>query len=597
MVQPSQLVPLQLALRLLMPDPMIGERVQFSLGELPDELPIELPLPDQSQVVASLQQEQVAFTILIQVPQPSLLIQSWYSNRLRALGWLQWQSDEEPIGLINFHLLGDPAPGQRNAPVSYLTFCYRPQSLTLTLRFRSATNNSTHVKLKLSNNRVLPSLHQEEWEGNMLNWLPIPQLVPPSGMRILRGRHLSGSEKALRSEARIQTSLSSDLLLNHYSTQLAQSGWTQQAGEEQDGLWWSIWKLQDQQDQMWQLLLSFVADENHVDQFTASLRILNVNDFEQVMPPTSVPIPSTESIPEDILRQLVSEDYFPDIETQQLWIGQLPPRLPASLEFPEQTQVLGSLAEEENKIELFLTASLPLNQIYEHLTEQLFKLGLREFSNLSDYENLGFTLSRKRRWEQTTFIHPCDQTECWLTFNAIALNSTDIRIAWLLPFKEINNLPVENAPSTSRKLGNEALLPIVVLPEQANNLFVEDAPSTPQKPWSETPFPKLSVPEQTEVISRELKYTNENYTFTVYIITSLPAAVLTAHYQTEMQRTGWQQLVTSQNGNCYLSLWSFTTEQGRVWQGILNLLARPGRQDQYTGYLEIKPLTPIELNS
>ncbi|NJO52030.1 MAG: hypothetical protein HC840_24415 [Leptolyngbyaceae cyanobacterium RM2_2_4] len=238
----------------------------------------------------------------------------------------------------------------------------------------------------------------------MLNWLPIPQLVPPSGMRILRGRHLSGSEKALRSEARIQTSLSSDLLLNHYSTQLAQSGWTQQAGEEQNGLWWSIWKLQDQQDQMWQLLLSFVADENYVDQFTASLRILNVNDFEQVMPPASVPIPSTESILEDILRQLISSDFFPDIETQQLWIGQLPPGLPATLEFPEQTQVLGSLAEQGNKAELFLTVPLPLIQIWDYLTEQLFSLGWREPHNWSEYENLGFTLLEKDAGSKPTLF-------------------------------------------------------------------------------------------------------------------------------------------------------------------------------------------------
>ncbi|NJL37858.1 MAG: hypothetical protein HC899_14810 [Leptolyngbyaceae cyanobacterium SM1_4_3] len=422
----------------------------------------------------------------------------------------------------------------------------------------------------------------------MLNWLPIPQLVPPSGMRILRGRHLSGSEKALRSEARIQTSLSSDLLLNHYSTQLAQSGWTQQAGEEQNGLWWSIWKLQDQQDQMWQLLLSFVADENYVDQFTASLRILNVNDFEQVMPPASVPIPSTESILEDILRQLISSDFFPDIETQQLWIGQLPPGLPATLEFPEQTQVLGSLAEQGNKAELFLTVPLPLIQIWDYLTEQLFSLGWREPHNWSEYENLGFTLSRKGRWEQTNFVHPRDGIECWLTFKAIALNCTDVKVTWLLPFKE-DNPPVENAPSTPQELWEQALLPIVVLPEQTR-LPTEDTPSTSQKPWGEIPFPKLSVPEQTEVIPRETKYTNENYTFMVYIITSLSVAALVTHYQTEMQRTGWQQQVTSQNENCYLSLWSFITEQGRVWQGILNLLARPERRDQYTGYLEIKPL-------
>jgi hypothetical protein len=577
-----------------MPDPMLGERVQFWLGELPNELPIELPLPDQSQVVASLQQEQAAFTILIQAPQPPLLIQSWYSNRLRALGWLQWQSSENLTSLVMFHMLGDPAVGQRDAPVSSLTFCYRPQSLTLILKFRPTTNNATSVKLELSGNSVFSSPCHEEWERNMLNLLPIPQLVPPPGTHALRGRHLSGSNKALKSEFRLQTSCSSDLLLAHYNTQLAQSGWTQQAGAKQDRLLWSAWTLHDQRNQSWQLLLSFLADSSHSDQYTASFRMLSLNDFDRVMPPACAsPSSSAESVPEDVLRQLVSEDFFPNLETQQLWIGQLPPGLPASLEFPEQTQVLGSLVDQGSEIELFLTVSLPLIQIWEHLTEQLFSLGWREFSNWSDYESLGFTLSRKRRWEQTTFVHPRDETECCLTFIASALDQTDVKVKWLLPFKETDELSAENAPSTAQRPWGEALLPIVVLPEPGSNLLVEEEPSAPQKPWDGTPFPRLPVPERTEVISRESAYNNESCTVTVYIITPLPAAVLAVHYQTEMQRAGWQQQITSQDENCYLSFWSFTNEQGRVWQGGLNFLARPGRMGQYTGFLKIEPLNPV----
>ena len=95
MVPLPRSVPLPLALQLLRSG-IDCHYPKLWLGQLPDGLPIALPLPEHSQITASLQQAQTCFTVLLQLPQPPLLIQSWYCNRLRDLGWLQWCSEADP---------------------------------------------------------------------------------------------------------------------------------------------------------------------------------------------------------------------------------------------------------------------------------------------------------------------------------------------------------------------------------------------------------------------------------------------------------------------------------------------------------------------
>jgi hypothetical protein len=578
MVQSSNLVPLPLALRLLTPVLRIDGNVKVWLGQLPDQLPIELPILDQGEVTASLQQGQI-FTILMQTPQSPLLTQSIYSNRLRALGWLQWQPN------VDFNLF--IRSQGRHSRTSSLTFCHHPQALTLTLQTRSTADNITCVKLKLFRNDLHNSPCQEEWERNAENLMPIPQLVPPPNTDVpipiadlppsrqeaeLQKRTAGGTESEWYSVSNLRTSLSGCDLLAHYETQLSQAGWKQQAGEAQDRLWWSAWILHDQHDRLWQLLLNFTADDDsnsNSNHYLASLQMSNLDAFEPVVLPVSVPlVTSPESIREDVLWQFLSDDFSLNTDTKQLWVGQLPPTFSIALELPEQTQVLGSLVreniEEENtEIILFLTVPLSLDRASEYLNEQLHHLGWLEASSWKIFKAVGFVTSLPERLNQETFNHLTDGSECTTQFTPVTPNCTDIEIFWRLPSK-----PADQSQRESMRAMLQTEIEIC------------------QIELSSFSIPTLAQLDQTEVAlgagnSRGLSMSG------VCILTSLPVTVLANHYDAEMQRAGWQLQVTSQSSDCYFSLWSFTDQKGQLWRGVLNLLTRPERSNQYTASLKI----------
>ncbi|MBE9102978.1 hypothetical protein [Vacuolonema iberomarrocanum] len=557
MTQSLNTVPLQFAYRLLMFDYTGHDRVKLWMQQLPSELPVELPLIEQSQLIASLQQRQT-FTILIQAPLNPLIIRNWYSNHLRIQGWLQWQSEETIVDLRDFHIFGSQLYGHGYGSNSLLVFRYYPKSIWLTLQTYPSVENVTFVKLKLSarNMSTLPS--EKEWERNTLNLLPLPQLAPPPSTDIKKLR-AGGSNKEWNSEAQVQTLLNELDLLTHYEEQLVQSSWTKQLSDVQDGLLWSVWNLHDRNNQTWQLVLSFIADTNKPNHYAASLRLLNLDDFEYILPPATIDVVSpTESIPEEVLWHFLSDD-FSSRNSKQLWVGQLPPTLPNSLNFPEQTEVLGSLVEENQQIDLFLRVSLPSKQICELLIKQLVDFGWQQWTGPTDFEGPGFVTSILPRVTQCSLLHPTDGSQCIVICNSVTLNCTDVTIRWL---------PSVGQPGAPPGESNRSRL---------------------QGELVRKSIPTLALADQTEVIRRTIQ-TGDRFMFSAYLITSLSIEVLVNHYQTEMRQAGWQQQVMSQVENCHLSLWSFIDEQRQLWQGVLYFLAVPNKTTQFTGLLRIEPL-------
>lgn len=590
MVQSSRSVPLQLALRLLRSPASFNAKVKIWLGQLPDELPIEIPLLDHALVIASRQQKHNS-AILLQIPQSALWVQTVYSNRLRAIGWLQCYSDAEAIDFNLFTSTRPPASLPKR-----LTFFYHPLSLTLVIETRSMQENLTQVRLSLdrSINDSLDSAGQQEWAHSPFNLLPLPQLMPPPDSEIPpsmanlpssrsianRGRGGGGSNIDWYSKSNLQTSLSGSALMAHYDAQLEQVGWTRQAGEAPDRSLWSVWTLRDRQNQLLQLLLSFVADGDFPDHYAASLCLLNLNHIDQIMLPASAPATdSALSISEDVVRQFLADDFSASAEAKQFWVGQLPPKFPDAIVLPTQTEVLGSLSEESegDRTTVFLIAPLTPDQFWQHLTEPLLRAGWQILRPDTRPKDLGF-VATERPWQSDGFISPTGD-ECYLSLETVERNCFDVALRW--NSRTVDQLNQELAA----KIAN---LPNFTLqsPEQT-----EDEPAAAAIPlWSNTfPAPTLRLPEQTEVFQRTTGDSNEELRFCADITTSLSAAALVNPYQVEMQQAGWQLQATSQRETCYFSLWSLTV-QGRSWQGTLSLLAHPERRDRFTASLNIQPL-------
>jgi hypothetical protein len=554
-----------------------GKR-QIWLRQLLDELPVELPLPAHAQVIISCKSwegGQTFFTILMQVPQPVSRLQVSYANRLRALGWLQWYPDDHSSHLNlfvrNHHF-------RTTSPV--LVFYDLSKSISLTLHTCSVEENTTYIILELStNDRFFPYL--PGWmRSEPLNLAPLPQLIPPPAQVFQADASSSFAEVKYQggtaggsgyiswySNREIQTSLDSLDVLTHYHSQLSQAGWIQQAEAIHDQLLWSVWILSDRHNQLWQLLLSLVVDQHHSNHYSASLKILNLSAHEPVLPPASIPeIPAAESIPEEVMWEFWANDPYQQllvdapITTKQLWIGQLPPTLPVPLTLSAQTQVLGSMTINDNQINLFLREPRSLVQASDYFDEQFHTRSWLTLSHWNDFEGIGFVTSKPNHLAQNIFTHPQDGTECIVALDAVAADWTDITISWRLFAFEVNEFSLA---STRSHL---------------------------QAELRECPVPALAKPDQTTITPSSGGISD----MMVQITTSHSASGLASHYQTEMQRAGWQQQVASLNENCHVSLWSFVDEQERSWQAALRLLANPERDGQFTGYLTIKQLSEPE---
>ncbi|NJL19755.1 MAG: hypothetical protein HC895_01355 [Leptolyngbyaceae cyanobacterium SM1_3_5] len=533
------------------------------MGQLPDELPIELPLIEQGQVIASLQYGQTS-AILMQIPQPLLLIQNWYSNRLRALGWFQYDADADAVERNSF-----VRTTQVRQPLNLpLIFCYRPVALTLALHTCVAAEHSTTVRLELAQEAAgLPC--QVDWERSIPNLLPLPLLVPPTDTAVppafaepyFNSRRAGGSEKDWYSKSQIQTALNGQALLAHYEEQLKQAGWTHQAGEARERLLWSVWTLQDRKEQVWQLTLSLVGDNNRYDRYVASLQMLNLDHAQQVWALGNTNAGnSVESIPESIFWQLLANNAAIDPETHQFWIGELPPTFPISWQFPSQFQILGSLVEEENQADVFLEVALPVSQTRDFLATQFRNSGWREWRELAAPEGIGFVVSRLPQLVLDGFIHPNNETRCLLKLYPITRESTDARLCCF------------QSPAQTDDSSEGGTSPL--LQEQLQHI----------------PIPQLDYPNQTEVVQAATEIRDQSVSLQVFISTLLPVKELVKHYQSAMRQAGWQQQTVTQSENCYYSLWSAMDEQNQSWQGKLSLIADPRKVNYYTGFLQIEPL-------
>ncbi|NJL23182.1 MAG: hypothetical protein HC895_23955, partial [Leptolyngbyaceae cyanobacterium SM1_3_5] len=233
----------------------------------------------------------------------------------------------------------------------------------------------------------------------------------------------------------MRTSLSGAALLAHYEAQLMQAGWIRQAGEALDRVLWSGWTLRDRS---LQLLLSFVADDELTDHYAASLRLLNLNNFDEVtLLDFDRSISPTGSIPEEIIWQLLAPD-FATVTAKQIWTGQLPPELPIAIELPAETEVLGSLFEPEqeegegDRFALFLVAPLTSDQVWQQFTRSLLRSGWQLLMQYSA-SDLGF-MATEKRWHSASFISPTGEAECYVSLEAVERQCFDLRLIWLPRF-------------------------------------------------------------------------------------------------------------------------------------------------------------------
>ncbi len=222
---------------------------QLFVGQLPTNLPFELPIPEGSRIIGSLARSAAHLTIVLDVPLPPGQALAFYMERLQAAGWAE---PEQPPGIMQ---VGGFVHSRLQALSHSMLFCKGPRGPSLHFFALAEQNGITDVRLDLNlDERESPCgqaarmrrqrMHRPGFEEL------IPPLVPPAGARQMGGGG-GGSSDSWYSSATLEADSDLAALAAHYAGQLAQGGWTRTDEGTAGPAAWHTWTFQDEDKEPW----------------------------------------------------------------------------------------------------------------------------------------------------------------------------------------------------------------------------------------------------------------------------------------------------------------------------------------------------------
>ena len=235
------------------------------IGELPDEYPIAFPLPNNSVVIASVQNALMSLSVIIDVPLPLQDTLTTYSQTLENEGWVIIPDQSQSGGFTASY-----------AP--WFTLCNKDQEeAAISLQAFPREKESTEIRLDIyadDNNKYM-------CEAGTLNQLDsgsamLPLLTMPSGALLLGGGSSSSNGQA-ESSSDIRTELSPQELIAHLSPQMQAAGWILLDEGNLAGFAWSSWSIMDEHDDYWSGTLLLLEDPASQGRMYALLRVVRRN--------------------------------------------------------------------------------------------------------------------------------------------------------------------------------------------------------------------------------------------------------------------------------------------------------------------------------
>jgi hypothetical protein len=242
-----------------------GGEAQLFPGQLPKALPVDLPLPPQTQIIGSIVRTkgtgiyQIApgsSEVYLDVSDTAEHIQAFYQQRLPALGWTK----SESLSSLNKGFI----PSTFSYPA---VFCKSPAGPSIQLIVSPVLDAPTDVRLTFSNSDTLCKSANSRLFANES---PLPTLSSAPQTEVLplsRG----GGNMVYESSAHLNTKLSSQALVQHYELQMERAGWTQQNRQHSGDNFWSSWKWKDSKGKFWQAYLALIKTESKSNQYFASI--------------------------------------------------------------------------------------------------------------------------------------------------------------------------------------------------------------------------------------------------------------------------------------------------------------------------------------
>jgi len=257
-----------LALRLLTSGYPRIERLEVRVGQLPDDLPTPIPLPDPSLLLGSVSgidpspsgMIRPRTEIFFDTPLPPAKVDAFYRDRLSMEGWLTSGADTPRGGGFQ----------EESREILRLPFYHPGNHRGLWITAHKRGDTETAVQIEVGEYRLVAPA-----STHALPPPPLPALLPPPGARYLSGWMGGSVSGPTHREARaaIETDVPLANIADGYAAQCAAAGW-QQRGEGQDGaVAWSRWIATDDQGTPWDAVVYVMARPDAPRQFLLHVRL------------------------------------------------------------------------------------------------------------------------------------------------------------------------------------------------------------------------------------------------------------------------------------------------------------------------------------
>jgi hypothetical protein len=236
--------------------------VIIRLDEMPDDIPVELPLPQDTDFVASIQTP-YDWQILFDVSPPAEDMLSLYAKILADANWKPAPENVQGGGFVS--------------PVeNWSVFCHDEAGVALTVQTYQLPYDQTGMRLTL-NTKDIQYMCDPQGSGYVdQDYEMLPVLKTPSDALVTGGGSSSGGGTA-ESASDIKTNLTTAELNAYFSNQLETAKWSRTDGDDTDNFSWSSWETVDDQEDRWNGILIILKNPVEEGLLYAMMRVTKVS--------------------------------------------------------------------------------------------------------------------------------------------------------------------------------------------------------------------------------------------------------------------------------------------------------------------------------
>lgn len=230
-----------------------AERTLILVGELPEDLPFDMPLPEKARVIGSVDRGYRHGTeMYLDVDLPPEETVDYFRLVLAQGGWEFPEEDGRERGFVS----GSPSPAQK--------FCHKAIDSQLWLRALTTPGGSSDLRITYhpttDYSTCMAGIGAVERVQRIM-----PALVTPPGSRTLGGGSSSSSTGMGDISTTFETDLPAEEIEDHYSSKLLEQGWQKLGGGTAETAAWSFWRLEGEGNETWigtLLVVERLADED-----------------------------------------------------------------------------------------------------------------------------------------------------------------------------------------------------------------------------------------------------------------------------------------------------------------------------------------------